>query len=153
MRVVQPDLFGTQLVPFRTVWKHNDVLRIAPAGKPWSVWLLWDCETHEFRCWYANIEAPHRRQQNTVLTRDYTLDLVIAPEGRRQRKGQDQLEIALRAGWYSREEVEWILCVATKLEAVIDSWEPPFCDRLGTLHARPRLADPPLPIDRVAAPV
>ncbi len=145
VRAVKSEMFDTELVGVRTTWKHNDVLRIAPVGMPWSVWLLWDHATHVFGGWYGNIEAPLRRGPGTVLSRDYTLDVVVTPDRRRHRKDEDELEIARRAGRYSDREVEWILGVASDLEAVIDRWGPPFCDGWETFVPDPAWPLPPLP--------
>lgn len=128
LRADKSQLFRGEQVGVRVDWKHNDVLRIAPTGKPWSVWLFWDCNTAEFRGWYGNLEAELRREGNMVLTRDHTLDLLIAPDGRHARKDEDELEMALSAGWYEQQEIDSVLQAAGELEAVIDAWGPPFCD-------------------------
>lgn len=76
-----------------------------------------------------------------MLTRDHTLDLLVAPDRRHTRKDEDELEIALAAGWYSQSEVDEILDAAAELEAVIDAWGSPFCD--GWEHFKP---DPSWPL-------
>ncbi len=86
-----------------------------------------------------------------VLTRDYTLDIVITPYGRRRRKDEDELELGLRTGWYSQQEIDWILGVATELEVVIDSWGPPFCDGWERFTPDPAWPIPALPADQLPA--
>ena len=145
LRADKSTLFTGQRVGVRKAWKHNDVLRIAAAGEPWSVWLLWDCCTGEFKGWYGNLEAPLRRDGEMVLTRDLTLDLVVAPDRRHARKDEDELELALRAGWYSQEEVDAILAAAAELEDVIEAWGSPFCDGWEDFRPDPSWPLPVLP--------
>lgn len=149
LRADKSQLFKGERVGVRADWKYNDVLRIAPSGKPWSVWLFWSRDTGEFHGWYGNLEAPLRREGNVVLTRDHTLDVLIAPNGQHARKDEDELEIALGAGWYDQQEVEWILRAASELEAVIDAWGPPFCDGWENFQPDPSWPVPELP-DRYA---
>lgn len=152
VRAVKSELFTSERVSARTTWKQTDVLRIAPTGRPWSVWLFWEAVTHRFAGWYGNIEAPHQRHENMVLTRDYTLDIVVDPDRARRRKDGDELQIGLRAGWYTQDDVDWILGVAVELEDVIDRWDSPFCD--GWEHFTPDPAWPTatLPADQPAPP-
>src|SRR5579863_545274 len=58
LRADKSKLFTGDRVGVRRPWRDHDVLRIAPTGKRWSVWLLWDCNSREFRGWYGNLEAP-----------------------------------------------------------------------------------------------
>lgn len=138
-------LFTGERVAVRRPWRHNNVLRIAPTGKRWSVWLFWDCETRQFKGWYGNLEAPLQRNGNMMLTRDHTLDLQIALDRRYARKDEDELEIALSVGWYTQEEVDQILDDAAELEAVIDAWGPPFCDGWDNFNPDPMWPVPELP--------
>lgn len=145
LRADKTQLFKGERVGVRADWKHNDVLRIAPTGKPWSVWLFWDCNDREFRGWYGNLEAPMRRDGNMALTRDHTLDVLIAPNRQHARKDEDELEIALSAGWYDEQQGESILQAADDLEAVIDAWGPPFCDGWENFKPDPSWPIPKLP--------
>lgn len=145
LRADKSKLFTGERVGVRRPWRHHDVLRIAPNNKPWSVWLFWDCVSWEFKGWYGNLEAPLRRDGEMVLTRDHTLDLLVAPDRRRARKDEDELEIALSAGWYSQSEVDEILDAAAELEAVIDAWGSPFCDGWEKFKPDPSWPLPVLP--------
>jgi hypothetical protein len=145
LRADSSQLFNGRQVGVRVPWKHNDVLRISPIGAPWSVWLLWDCRTGEFRGWYGNLEAPLTREGNMVMTRDHTLDVLIRPDGRHARKDEDELQAALSAGWYDRHEVDVILQAADELEAIIDAWDSPFCDGWENFTPDPSWPIPTLP--------
>jgi uncharacterized protein len=145
LRADKSKLFSGERVGVREPWRHHDVLRIAPTARPWSVWLFWDCDTQEFKGWYGNLEAPLQRDGDMVLTRDYTLDVLIAPDRRHRRKDEDELEIAFSVGWYSQSEVDEILDAAAELEAVIDSWGSPFCDGWENFKPDPSWPLPELP--------
>jgi hypothetical protein len=151
-RAVKSELFTSERIGVRADWKHTDVLRIAPAGVPWSVWLMWDCVTHAFQCWYGNIEAPLRRDGDMVLTRDYTLDVVVTPDRKRSRKDEDELELALQAGWYSQDEVDWIIQSTSELESIIDAWGSPFGDGWESFTPDPSWPVPVLPAQYLNRP-
>ena len=72
-------------------WRGDGILRIAPAGKPWSLWYFWNDEGG-FEGHYVNIELVHERPvsgEPRVHTRDLTLDLWIeAGAGRLGRLAQ-----------------------------------------------------------------
>ena len=60
-------------------WRGPGILRIAPAGKPWSVWYFWN-DDGGFEGHYVNLELVHQRPvsgEPRVHTRDLTLDLWI----------------------------------------------------------------------------
>jgi uncharacterized protein len=80
-----------------------------------------------------------------VLSRDHTLDLLVAPDRRHARKDEDELELALQAGWYSQDEVDQILDAAARLEAVVDAWGSPFCDGWESFTPDPGWPVPQLP--------
>src|SRR6476469_5121967 len=56
-------LFTTELVQHRGVHELFDQLRVAPTGRPWSVWVMFAAATGEFVGWYVNLEAPHVRDE------------------------------------------------------------------------------------------
>jgi len=145
LRADRSKLFSGDRVGVRRPWKDHDVLRVSPTGKRWSVWLCWDCNTREFKGWYGNLEAPLRRDGDMVLTRDHTLDLLVAPDRRHGRKDEDELAIARSVGWYTQGEVDEILDAAAELEAVIEVWGSPFCDGWEDFKPDPSWPLPALP--------
>ena len=80
------------------MWSEYDVLRVAPTGRPWTVWVLFAEDTKEFSGWYVNLEDPHVRDANTVYTRDHVLDLMVEPDRTATRKDEDELELAVAQG-------------------------------------------------------
>lgn len=65
-------------------WRGLGVLKIVPAGVPFSVWVLLKPgdEAGEIRTlWYVNLEATHRRTDEAVYTSDHILDITFPIEG------------------------------------------------------------------------
>ena len=128
-------LFTAESVQDVGVWAVYDVLRIAPTGRPWSVWVLFAEHTREFAGWYVNLEDPHSRDEHAVYTRDHVLDLEIEPDRTMTRKDEDELELAVAQGRYDAAAAAAIEAEAADAEAVVGAWGPPFCD--GWEHFRP----------------
>lgn len=109
------------LVPWRAVestWTGPGILRVAPTGKPWSVWFF-RREDGTADGAYVNIELPHRRiagQEASVFTRDLVLDLWIDAEHRGEEdvwlKDADELEAAVDQGRFSPEQAEAVRVLA-----------------------------------------
>jgi hypothetical protein len=89
-------------VPVLGRWTGPGSLRVAPTGRPWSVWLFWD-EDGSFAGHYVNLELAHRRRGRDTATRDLTLDLWLEPSGELWLKDADELEVAVQVGRYSPE--------------------------------------------------
>lgn len=87
-------------------WRGNGILRIAPAGQPWSVWLFWepgDADSEgpadwEFAGWYVNLENAHLRSGAETFTGDHVLDLWIEADGTIHVKDDDELDAAVTQG-------------------------------------------------------
>jgi hypothetical protein len=103
--------FRVECGPARSRWQGGGILRIVPAGRPWSVWLFWD-EDGTFAGHYVNLELPHRRQGAETATRDLVLDLWRDPDGTLWLKDADELEAAVDCGRYSRELADEVLAAA-----------------------------------------
>lgn len=92
-------------------WWGNGVLRIAPAGTPWSVWLFWS-DTSEvdwkFAGWYVNLENAHQRSGNATHSSDHVLDVEIDAAGAIRLKDEDELEAAIEQGRIAAHEAEQI---------------------------------------------
>jgi Protein of unknown function (DUF402) len=108
-------------------WRGQGILKVAPTGAPWSVWLFWS-ESWEFRGWYVNLEDPHERIDHAVITQDHILDIVVEPDRTTQRKDEDELDSAVASGRYSPAAAERFRGNAAAAEAVVGRWGSPFCD-------------------------
>ncbi|KRF35371.1 DUF402 domain-containing protein [Nocardioides sp. Soil805] len=139
-------MFTAERVQGTARWQGYDVLRVAPTGRAWSVWVFFTPEG-EHVGWYVNLEDPHRRDAGTVYSSDHVLDLWVEPDRTRERKDEDELVLALEQGRYTEEEVRRIERAAREAEAVIDAWGPPFCDGWEDFRPDPRWGVPELPPD------
>ncbi|CAH0148746.1 hypothetical protein SRABI76_00738 [Microbacterium oxydans] len=109
------------LVPWHAVeraWTGPGILRVAPTGKPWSVWFF-RREDGTADGVYVNIELPHRRisgEEAAVFTRDLVLDLWIDAEHRGEEdvwlKDADELAAAVDQGRFSPEQAEAVRVLA-----------------------------------------
>jgi hypothetical protein len=117
-------------------WRGGGVLRIAPTGRPWSVWVFWE-DDDSFAGHYVNLELPHRRNGAETATRDLTLDLWLEPDGTLWLKDADELEAGVAGGRYSsamadevRAAAEWARAELVEgadwpLDEEWQSWRPP----------------------------
>jgi hypothetical protein len=111
------------------IWHGTGILKVSPAGKPWSVWHFW-AEDGTFRGWYVNLEAEHQRdtEARTTSTVDYVLDLWIHPDRTIEWKDEDELEGAVAAGRFTPAEAERIIADAHAAVREVEAWESPFAD-------------------------
>lgn len=126
-------LFTAPLVSERGVHALYDQLRIAPTGRPWSVWVMF--ADGAFAGWYVNLERPHVRDEGTVYTSDHVLDLVIDPDRTVTLKDEDELVLAVEQGVFGQAEVLAFEAYARSVVALVADWGSPFCD--GWEHFRP----------------
>lgn len=132
-------LFTAPLVSEHGVHAQFDQLRIAPTGRPWSVWVMF---SGGVLCgWYVNLEQPHVRRDRTVLTSDHVLDVVISPDRTVTLKDEDELVLAVSQGVFSPAQAAAISADAVSVAALVAAWASPFCD--GWEHFTP---DPAWPI-------
>jgi len=139
-------MFTAPRLQGRGIWHGNGIVRIAPAGKPWSVWLFHG-ENGEFANYYVNLEQPHVRDGRATISSDHVLDIVVAPDHSFHRKDEDELAEAVRQGRYNADEAASIERDADAAEAVIRAWGSPFCDGWETWQPDPAWPIPPLPDD------
>ena len=129
-----PERFAAPRRSKRDVWRGPGILKIAPTGVPWSVWLFWGPDG-TFRSWYVNLERTHLRDDRNVYSRDHVLDVVVHHDRRVQRKDEDELAAAVEAGRFDAEQAMQFEQDARSVEKIIAKWGPPFCD--GWEHWRP----------------
>lgn len=128
-----------------TTWKDWDILRVAPTGRPWSVWLFWKPDGGPFEGYYLNLEAPHVRDSRNVYTSDRVLDLDVDPGGAWRRKDEDELVLAVEQGRYSPAEAERLHRDLEDAEAVVRAWGSPFRDGWDSFRPDPAWPLPGLP--------
>lgn len=122
-----PDtLFTAPVVAETGVHALHDQLRIAPTGRPWSVWLFF--VSGEFVGWYVNLERPHVRDSTALYTSDHVLDVVVAPDRTATLKDQDELALAVSQGVFTPVVAAAIEADAADVLAIVADWGPPFCD-------------------------
>ena len=128
MRSDKATMFSAPMVQVLETWTDYDVLRVAPAGRPWSMWCFFNAGTHGFEGWYVNIEEVHTRDEGATYSKDHVLDVWVEPDRTHGRKDEDELVEAVRQGRDSPTEAERITKIAAEVEALIDAWASPFRD-------------------------
>lgn len=103
--------FSVDRAPVVQRWRGGGVLRIAPTGKPWSVWLFWE-DDGSFAGHYVNLELPHTRRDGETATRDLTLDLWLEPDGELWLKDADEVAAAVAVGRYTQAQADEIHAAA-----------------------------------------
>ncbi len=116
-------LFTAELVQDRGVHAAFDQLRVAPTGRPWSVWVLFTEGTGEFAGWYVNLE----------------LDRTMV------RKDEDELALAVVQGVFDATAAAAVEADAAAVEALIADWGSPFCDGWERFRPDPAWPIPGLP--------
>lgn len=125
-------------------WTGSGVLRIAPAGRPWSVWVFPESGRAG---WYINLEEPLRRTERAVVSTDHVLDVVVDGSGNIRLKDEDELAEAVRQGRFTVDQarryrrnaddaIADFRCGAWPFTAQWLQWRPP-----PTWSALPLLAD------------
>jgi hypothetical protein len=138
------EMFLRQTSMARTVWRGEGILRIAPTGMPWSVWLFWE-PGWQFAGWYINLETPIRREGHDIYIEDQVLDVWVTPDHVCHRKDEDELAAAVAQGIYSPEDAASITRKADLAEQAVASRQSPFCDRWEDWRPDPGWRIPPLP--------
>lgn len=99
--------FVTRWVMGESVWRGPGIVRVAPTGRPWSVWFFRD-DRGAYAGTYVNLELPHLRPLagDPVPARTHTADLVLdvwvdaGPAGEEDiwLKDADELDAAVAQG-------------------------------------------------------
>lgn len=96
-------------------WTGPGLVRVAPTGKPWSVWFFRRDDGTPTGA-YVNLELPHRRDAGGVYSRDLVMDLWVdaghAGSEDVWLKDADELEATVAQGRYTAEQAEAIRCLA-----------------------------------------
>lgn len=144
----------------RSRWRGPGILRVAPAGRPWSVWLFWDAPTdpveaadparHDawrFEGWYVNLENEHRRRGTDTFTGDHVLDLWVTPDGTVHVKDADELVAAAEQHRVDVAVADAIRSNGDHARASFEARDWPFDDALTRWRPDPAWDTPDLPAD------
>ena len=112
------DRFTVPWVMKETTWTGAGVVRVAPAGRPWSVWFFRRADGTPDGA-YVNLELPHRRVSGdvpAVFSRDLVLDLWVdaAHPGSEDvwLKDADELDEVVEHGRFDAAQAEAIRALA-----------------------------------------
>jgi len=139
-----PERYNRKFSMAKTLWRGEGILRIAPIGVPWSVWLFWEPDW-QFAGWYINLETPIRRKGHHIYVEDQVLDVWVTPDHVCHRKDEDELAAAVAQGIYSPEDAASITRKADLAEQAVASWQSPFSDGWEDWRPDPAWMMPPLP--------
>lgn len=110
--------FRTPWVMTQNLWRGPGVVRVAPAGRPWSVWFFRRADGTPDGA-YVNLELPHRRiggEAPAIFTRDLVLDVWIDAEHAGSEdvwlKDADELDEVVVQGRFTAEQAEAIRAIA-----------------------------------------
>ncbi|WP_460802135.1 DUF402 domain-containing protein [Microbacterium sp. GXF6406] len=110
--------FSIPWVMRETTWRGQGVLRVAPTGKPWSIWFFRAPDGTPAGV-YVNLELPHRRIGGTspsIYSRDLVLDLWIEAEHPGSEdvwlKDADELAAAVDQGRFTSAQAEAVRTLA-----------------------------------------
>lgn len=124
--------FGVPTVTRQSTWTGPGVLRVAPSGKPWSVWFFRDAHAVPQGA-YVNLEVPHRRGGAVhpgIFSRDLVLDLWIDAGHPGSEdiwlKDADELEAVVRQGRFTPAQADAVRAIADHAarEFVVDGRWP-----------------------------
>jgi Protein of unknown function (DUF402) len=112
----------------RERWEGHGVLMLQRPGEAHAIWVFWDGPERAFEGWYVNLQEPFRRTPAGYDTQDLELDILVALDGSWEWKDADALEVRVREGRYTAEQVEATWAegrrVAAELEAGRHWWDP-----------------------------
>jgi hypothetical protein len=126
-------------------WLQSDSLILSEPRAAHSVWLFWEAPARRFQGWYVNLEDPWREFALGFDTRDHTLDLWVEPDRTWSWKDEDELEVAVRVGFYSAGEAAAIRAEGERVVERIEAWAPPFSEGWERWQPDPSWPVPVLP--------
>ena len=143
--------FTSDRVPVLHRWEGSGILRIAPTGRPWSVWVFSE-DDGSFAGHYVNLELEHRRRGTETATRDLTLDLWVEPSGELWLKDADEVEAATRAGRYTPAMADAVHAIAEWARAdLVEGRDWPLDEEWTTWRPPADWTVPPLPDNPLVA--
>jgi hypothetical protein len=134
-------------------WTGNGVLVLRRPGEAYSVWHFWEGSARRFTGWYLNLEEPHRRTAIGYDTQDLELDVWIPAVGSWRFKDEEELEVRIREGRYTEEQVEATRRVGREVAAMLDRGERWWDEAWASFAPDPAWRAPAFPDGWEAAPV
>ena len=104
----------------------TDALIILCPDAAHAVSLFWAAGDGRFLCWYVDMQAPHRRAGDSIVTWDQTLDIVADRDLNWRWKDQDQLDLAVGLGWMTTEEAGRVRDEGERVVQMIEARTAPF---------------------------
>lgn len=101
----------------RSAWEGNGMLMLQRPDEAYAVFVVWHGEEREFRSWYLNLQEPFRRHARGYDTQDLELDLILHEDGTVERKDEELLELRLREGRFTQDQVHAVRAEARRIEA------------------------------------
>lgn len=110
--------FSTPWAMAEKSWTGPGVVRVAPSGKPWSVWFFRRADGAPSGT-YVNLELPHRRlggEAPAIFSRDLVLDIWIDAEHPGSEdvwlKDADELDAVVEQGRFTAAQAEAVRALA-----------------------------------------
>ncbi|WP_194419604.1 DUF402 domain-containing protein [Microbacterium abyssi] len=110
--------FRTPWVMAESTWTGPGILRVAPTGRPWSVWFFRRPDGGPAGA-YVNLELPHRRIAGAapgIFSRDLVLDVWIGAENPGTEdvwlKDADELAAVVEQGRFTAEQADAVRAIA-----------------------------------------
>jgi hypothetical protein len=107
-------------------WQTNRFLMLLSPGTYYSVYLIWDNNTHRFHCYYVNFQRPYVRTHCGLDTYDLELDLVVLPDGGIKWKDTEHYEAGVRLGVIRQQWVDAINEAKCSILADVEAGRYPF---------------------------
>ena len=126
-------------------WFGGGALHLIRSEVAHAIVAMWTA-AGELAGWYVNLQAPVRRSPTGFDTMDQVLDLVVLPDLTTWWwKDEDELELAVELGVFTREEAGAIRSEGERVAALIDSGTPPFDPAWADWTPDPAWGRPELP--------
>jgi hypothetical protein len=131
-------------------WHGEGIVMLLPrAPAAHSIWLFWR-SPDDFWGWYVNLEAPHAWHARGCDTRDHILDIFCETPGEWQWKDEHELAEAVANGAVTASFADGVRAEGERVAAMIERWDPPFCDEWEVWRPDPSWPVAELPEDWAA---
>jgi len=116
----------------KPAWTGHGALIAQRPGDAYAIQHFWTGDARRFERWYVNLQAPMRRTALGYDTGDHELDLVVFADGSWTFKDDDVMELRVREGRYTADEVVAIRALGAELAALVEDgrawWIPGYAD-------------------------